>query len=85
MLLARSRSGRTHMRRDTKDNLLLVVKSVLLVLGAVLTVAALVELFVGGPSVKAFQYLLVGLVLSVPPLAFAFRDALRSKREVEAQ
>src|SRR5438094_160183 len=72
------------MRPEMKDNLLLVGKSILLALGGLIAVAATVELVVGGPSARAFEYLLVGLALAVPPLAFAFRDAVRAGRRTES-
>ena len=72
------------MRPEMKDNLLLVGKSILLALGGLIAVAAIVELKVGGPSARAFEYLLVGLALAVPPLAFAFRDAVRAGRRTES-
>lgn len=55
----------------------LVGKSILLVLGGILAIAALVELSVGGWSVKAAIYLVVGLALVGYPLGTSFRDAIR--------
>lgn len=68
------------MRADQKENLVLVGKSLLLVIGGIVALAAIVELKVGGPSLRALAYLLVGLALALPPLVLAFRDAARSKR-----
>ncbi|MFA5860393.1 MAG: hypothetical protein WDA16_01730 [Candidatus Thermoplasmatota archaeon] len=68
------------MRAETKESIALVGKSVLLVLGGTISVAALVELGVGGPGVRAFVYLVAGLALAIPPLALSFRDAVRAKR-----
>lgn len=65
------------MRQETKEWLLLMGKSILLILGGILTVAALVDLAVVGPNARALLVLAVGLLLAVPPLAFAFRDSLR--------
>lgn len=61
----------------------LVGKSILLVIGGILAVAALVELSVGGWSVKAAAYLVVGLVLVGYPLGTAFRDAIRRPSQGE--
>ena len=69
------------MRAEVKDWIFLMGKSVLLVLGGILVVAALVDIAVIGWNLRATLVLLVGLVLSVPPLAFAFRDALREARK----
>lgn len=68
------------MREDQKDWLLLMGKSMLFVLGGVLVVAGLVDLVVAGPNLRAGSVLAVGLLLSVPPLALAFRDAVRAAR-----
>jgi hypothetical protein len=67
----------------TKESLALVGKSLLFVLGGIVAVAALVQLVVSGPEWEAALYLLVGLALMVPPLALAFRDAVRNARAVK--
>ena len=72
------------MRQEAKEWLLLVGKSILLVVGGILVVAALVELFVGGFSLLALGVLAMGLALAVPPLAFAWLDALREARKGRA-
>lgn len=69
------------MRQEAKEWLLLVGKSILLVVGGILVVAALVELFVGGFSLLVLGVLAMGLALAVPPLAFAWLDALREARK----
>lgn len=56
-------------------------KSVVLIIGGILTVAALVDIVVIGWNLRATLVLLVGLALAVPPLAFAFRDALREAKK----
>lgn len=68
-------------------------KSALFVVGGILTMAALVQLAVGGAwfvrgagIVDTFEksaglVLLSGLALCLPPLALAFRDALREARK----
>lgn len=68
------------MRQETKDNLALAGKSLLVIVGGLLVVAATVDLVVGGPRLRDLAYLLVGLLLSVPPVAFAFLDALKAGR-----
>lgn len=69
------------MRQETVEWLLLIGKSVLFVLGGILVMASLVDLVVDGPSVLAFGVLALGLLLALPPLGFAFRDALREARK----
>lgn len=69
------------MREETRDWLFLTGKTLLLVGGGILVVAALVELVVGGPSALALGVLAAGLLLAVPPLALAFRDAVREARK----
>lgn len=69
------------MRAETKDNLLLAGKSVLVIVGCIVTIAATVDLVVGGPRLRDLAYLLVGLLLVVPPVALAFRDAVRHGRQ----
>jgi hypothetical protein len=68
------------VREDLKDWLLLMGKSVLFVLGGILVVAGLVDLVVAGLNLRAGLVLLAGLLLGVPPLALAFRDAVRAAR-----
>jgi len=69
------------MRDEVRDWLLLMGKSVLAVIGAILVVAALVDLVVAGWSLRTAAVLAVGLAMCVPPVAFAFRDALREARK----
>lgn len=69
------------MRAEVKEWLFLMGKTLLLVVGGVLLAAALVELIVGGFSWLALGILALGLALAVPPLAFAFRDAVREARK----
>ena len=81
------------MRQETRDWLFLIGKTLLFVLGGILTLAALVELAVGGPVfvrgdgiMETFErsaglVLLAGLALAVPPLWLAFRDAVRAARQ----
>lgn len=57
-------------------------KSVLVVLGGVLVTAALVDLVVDGWSVRGGLVLVMGLLLGVPPIALAFREAVRAARRV---
>lgn len=79
-LLSPTRHG-PPVRQDLKDWLVLMGKSVLFVLGGVLMLAGLVDLVVDGFSLLALGILLLGLALGVPPLALAFRDALREARK----
>ena len=79
MLLWGARHG-VRVREDLKDWLFLMGKSVVFVLGGILTVAALVDLVVAGPNWRAAGVLALGLALCIPPLAFAFRDAVRAAR-----
>lgn len=69
------------MRAEVRDWILLLGKSVLVVVGGILVVAALVDLVVAGPSVRTLVVLAVGLAFAVPPMAFAFRDALAEARK----
>ncbi len=69
------------MREAVRDWLSLMVKSALLILGGVLIVAGLVDLVVVGINARAATVLAIGLLLAVPPLGFAFRDALREARK----
>lgn len=69
------------MQAETKEWLLLTGKTLLLIVGGVLTVAALVELIVDGYSHVAAIVLAAGLALAVPPVGFAFRDAVREARK----
>ena len=69
------------------------VRSFLFLVGGVLVLAALTEIFVGGTwfvrgetfaetfEQSAVLLLLLGLAMTVPPLAFAFRDAVREARK----
>lgn len=72
------------MQEATRDNLLLVGKSLLFVLGGVMVVSAVVELGVAGWSLRAGGFLVVGLALCGTPLALAFRDAVRAARRGDA-
>jgi hypothetical protein len=65
------------VRAETKDNLALVGKSALFVIGGVLAISAIVQLNVSGWEGRAALYLVVGLAMMLPPLALAFRDAVR--------
>jgi hypothetical protein len=69
-----------NVERETRENLALVAKSIVLVLGGLMAVSATVELVVGGVGARAVAFLLVGLALAVPPLGLAFRDAVRHAR-----
>lgn len=69
------------MRAEVRDWLFLMGKSVLLVVGGILVVAALVDLVVVGWNLRATLVLLLGLALAVPPLAFAFLDALKQAKK----
>lgn len=81
------------MREEVRDWIFLIGKTLLFVVGGLLVVAALVELAVGGPwfvrgetATETFEksaglVLLAGLLLAIPPLAFAFRDAWREARK----
>jgi len=68
------------VRQETKDNLALAGKSVLVIVGGLLVVASTVDLLVAGPRLRDFASLLVGLLLCVPPLALAFADAVKHGR-----
>lgn len=81
------------MRADVRDWLLLLGKSILFVIGGILVIAALLDLIVGDPwfvrgkgALDTFEQspglvLLVGLLIALPPLWFAFRDAAREARK----
>lgn len=66
---------------ERRDWLFLMGKTLVLIVGSVLVVAALVDLVVDGWSWGTVSVLLVGLALAVPPIALAFRDALREARK----
>lgn len=68
------------MRPETKENLALAGKSVLLILGGIVASAAAVDLVVEGLRARTLAYLVVGLALAGVPLALAFRDAARAAR-----
>jgi hypothetical protein len=72
------------VREATRDNLVLVGKSLVFVLGGVMVVSALVELGVAGWSLRAGAFLAAGLALCGTPLALAFRDAVRAARKGES-
>ncbi len=69
------------MRAEAKEWLFLLGKSFVLIIGAILVVAGLVDLVVVGWNGRAALVLAAGLALAVPPLAFAYRDALREARK----
>lgn len=76
------RLARPGMRDETRDWLKLMAKSFLMVVGGILFVAGLVDLVVTRrPGVRNMGALLVGLAMCVPPLAFAFREALAEARK----
>ena len=66
---------------DRRDWLFLMGKSLLVILGGVLLTAGLVDLVVDGYSHLSAGILTLGLLLAVPPMALAFRDALREARK----
>jgi hypothetical protein len=66
---------------EAKDWFFLMGKSLLVLVGVVLVVGGLVELVVAGWTVRGIGALLVGLVLCVPPMTLAFRDAVREARQ----
>ena len=72
---------RRSVRPEAKEGLALVGKSLLVVVGGVVTSAAAVDLVVDGFSARGLAYLAVGLALAGAPLALAFRDAARAGRE----
>ena len=69
------------MREEVREWLFLMGKSILLVVGGILVVAGLVDLVVVGWNVRAALVLFAGLALAVPPIAFAFRDAVREAKK----
>lgn len=69
------------MRAEVKEWIGLIGKTLLLIVGGILATAALVEFVVAGYSHLALLIFAGGLLLAVPPLAFAFRDALREARK----
>lgn len=69
------------MREEVRDWLFLMGKSLLLIVGGILTVAALVDLSVIGWNTRAVLVLLAGLALALPPLALAFRDAVKEAKK----
>lgn len=69
------------VREDLRDWLLLMGKSVLMVIGGILVLGGLVDVIVLRGSLRGAAALAVGLLLAVPPLAFAFRDAAREARK----
>ena len=66
---------------EVRDWLFLMGKSLLVMIGVVLVAGGLVELVVAGLTRRGIGALLVGLLLCVPPMAFAFRDALREAKQ----
>jgi hypothetical protein len=69
------------VRQEVKEWLWLTLKTLLLIVGGILVLAALVDLVVAGLSWLAVGILALGLALALPPLAFAFRDAYREARK----
>lgn len=81
------------VREEVKDWIFLIGKTILVIVGGLLILAALVEISVGGPwfvrgatPIETFEksaglVLLAGLLLAVPPMALAFRDAVREARK----
>ena len=69
------------MRQEAKDWLFLMGKSVLVIVGGILVAGGLVELVVAGPTRRGLGALAVGLLLCVPPMALAFRDAVREAKK----
>lgn len=65
----------------TRDFLLLMGKSVLMVVGGILVLGGLVDIIVLRGSWRGLGALVVGLLLCVPPLALAFRDAVGEARK----
>jgi hypothetical protein len=72
------------VRETTRDNLTLVGKSLAFVLGGIMVVSSVVELGVGGWSLRAAGFLGAGLLLCGVPLLLAFRDAVRAARRGNA-
>ncbi len=81
------------MRQELREWFALAGKTLLMIVGGILSIAALLQIIVTGDwfvrgdgFVDTFQksaglVLLLGLLLAVPPLAFAFRDALHEARK----
>lgn len=68
------------MRQGVRDGILLVLKTISVILGAILLMAALVDLVVTGITQRGLIVLVVGLAMVGLPVAFAFRDALKHGR-----
>ena len=66
---------------EVKDWIFLIVKSIFVIIGGILFVAALVDLVVGGFTWLTLGVLVLGLALWVPPMAFAYRDAVREAKK----
>lgn len=69
------------MRQEAKEWIFLMGKSILVILGGILVAGGLVELVVAGPTKRGLGALAVGLLMCVPPMALAFRDALGEARK----
>lgn len=69
------------MRQEAKDWIFLMGKSVLVIVGAILVAGGLVELVVAGPTSRGLGALAVGLLLCIPPMVLAFRDALAEAKK----
>lgn len=66
---------------DRRDFLVLMGKSFLFIVGGILVLGGLVDLLVDGPNWQGGGALAVGLLMCLPPLAFAFRDAVREAKK----
>ena len=74
-------AGSPRVRAETKEWLFLMGKTVLTIIGGILALAGTVDLAVDGPSRENLIALVIGLALAVPPMAFAFRDAVREAKQ----
>lgn len=63
------------------DWLFLIGKTLLVIVGGILFVAGLVDLVVIGPTLQGTGVLFLGLALAGPPIAFAFRDAVKEAKK----
>jgi hypothetical protein len=69
-----------NVERETRENLALVAKSIVLVLGGLMAVSATVELVVGGVGARALAVRQVGRARAVAPRGLAVRGAVRHAR-----
>jgi uncharacterized membrane-anchored protein len=74
------RAGSRVVREETKETFATLSKTLLFVLGFILFVVGLLDLVVGGASLRALVALLLGALLAGTPLALAYRDAVRAAR-----